>query len=157
MRKILNCTDNKITVNGDGIEYTICRSINIIQDIKIEPKIMADIEAKLDQLLIIDTRPEEIVPKFKRNLRDGKLSLKEMGGYGWLNTWCYTPSDAPYGEGHDSIKSLEKALFGFEIEEKIWGEKDGKRVNPGVNYIFDLASKKIHENLGPCPENGCTR
>lgn len=151
MRKILDCTDNEITISGDGIEYKISRSAIIIPYIKVEPKLMADIEKNLDQLSRIDTRSAGTVQAFKGSLKNGRLSLRERGGYGWLNSWCYTPSDRSYGRGHDYIKSLEKALFGFEIGEKIWGETGGKRNDPGIDYIFSLASKKIHDKYGPCP------
>ena len=151
MRKILNCTVNEIFISGDGIEYKISRSESIIPYISIEPKLMADIEQKLDMLSRIDKRSKGTMQAFNVNLKRGNLTLRERGGYGWLNTWCYTPSTRPYGRGHDYIKSLEKALFGFRIGEKIWGETDGERIDPGVDYIFNLASKKIHENFGSCP------
>jgi len=150
MRQILSCTDNDITIRGEGIEYKISRSAIIVPYISIEPKLMGDIKKNLDQLSRIDPRSARPVQAFKTNLISGKLTLKESGGYGWLNSWCYTQSHAPYGEGHNFIKSLEKTLFGFEIEEKIWGEKDGKRVNHGIDHIFNLASKKIHNTFGPC-------
>lgn len=151
MRKILDCTDNEMTMSGEGIEYKITRSAIIIPYIKIEPNLKADIEKNLDQLSRIDPRSAGTVQAFKANLMNGRLSLRDRGGYGWLNSWCYTPSDRSYGRGHDYIKSLEKILFGFEIGEKIWGETGGKRIDPGVDYIFNLVSKKIHDKFGPCP------
>ncbi len=151
MRTISKCADNEITVTGEGIEYTISRSAIIIPHIMIEQKLMADIEKNLDQLSRIDPRSAGTVQAFKGNLKNGKLSLRDRGGYGWLNSWCYTPSDRSYGRGHDYIKSLEKILFGFEIGEKIWGERDGRRIDPGVDHIFNLAFKKIHEKYRPCP------
>ncbi len=152
MRKILKCDkDNEITVSGEGIEYRISRSAITIPEIKIEPEILARIEKELDTLARIDTRASGTVLAFKENLKNGKLSLRDRGGYGWLNSWCYTPSTRSYGRGHDYVKSLEKTLFGFEIGEKIWGETSGKRIDPGVDYIFNLAYKKIHEKYGSCP------
>lgn len=153
MRKIVKCTGNEITVSGDGIEYTINRSAMIIPEIKVEPGILAEIDKELDTLSRIDPRSSGTVLAFKRNLMNGKLGLRERGGYGWLNSWSYTPSTRSYGRGHDYIKSLERTLFGFEIGEKIWGEQSGQRVDPGIDYIFNLASKKIHEKYRPCPMN----
>lgn len=153
MRKILNCTDDEVTVEGEGVKYTISRSAYIIKNIEIEQKLMDDIVKRLDNLARTDPRSKGTVSAFKGNLQTGRLSLRDRGGYGWLNTWCYTASDRSFGRGHDYIKSLEKTLFGFEIGERIWGETDGKRIDPGPEYIFKLASKRIHDNFGPCPTN----
>ena len=77
MRSILNCTDNKITVSGEGIEYTINRSAIIISDIKIEPKLIDDLGKKLEYLSRIDTRSKGTVLAFSKNLKNGQLSLRE--------------------------------------------------------------------------------
>jgi hypothetical protein len=150
-RKILNCTTDEITVEGESVKYTINRSANIITNLEIEPKLMEEIEKKLDNLSRTDPRSKGTVQAFKQNLRRGRLSLRDRGGYGWLNSWLYTRSDRSYGRGHDYIKTIETILFGFELGERIWGEQDGARIDPGFDYIFNLASKRTHENFGECP------
>lgn len=151
MREITTSTENDITVKGDGIEYTISRSALLVHDLKIEPTLMATIEQNLDQLSRIDPRSAGTVQAFKENLKNGRLSMRERGGYGWLNSWCYTKSDRSYGRGKDYINGLEQTLFGFRLGEKVWGEQNGQRLDPGFDHIFKLAVKEIQRKFGKKP------
>lgn len=136
MRKIINYEEGKtISVLGDGIDYTFSSPFKI--ELKItQEEITDNININLDRFLDVEPGSKNFVDSLKSNIKSGYLTLDD---YKWINRWSDTDK---FGAGMPNLNSLEFDIFGFKLEKKVDGSKDGERIYTTPEQIFNLFAIK---------------
>ena len=132
MREIINYEEGKtISVLGDGIDYTLSFPFKI--ELKITKEEITDnININLDRFLDVEPGSRNFVDSFKDHLKSGYLTLDD---YKWINRWSDTEK---FGAGKPNLNSLEFDIFGFKLEKKVDGLKEGIKIYSTPEQIFNL-------------------
>ena len=136
MRRIINYEKGKtISVEGDGINYKLSSPFRI--ELKITRReIINNIDTILDNFENAEVGSTKKVDSFKDKIKLGCLEIED---YKWINRWSDT---AKFGAGMTQLKPLEYEIFGFNLEEKVNGSKNGQEIYTTPEQIFNLFVKK---------------